>query len=233
MALIRVSGLISDIIGKIGGTVFQRTQGGLTARNQSAPINSNTLRSNKHKVNTVSIQSQWQLLTIAERNQWSTYATFLNKKQKKNPNLSINGHQLFINVNAIRYDMTLTSLIFQPPLLSTPTMVPVPLPISIVTLVINFGQMVFTLSRNVLTANDVIILYLSRPLTASQTTSNVKTILMKSSTIDGPEFDPTSYYETVYGRKLIVGEWVQTRIAIWDTTSNNYSSFDVQRVLTQ
>ncbi len=225
MARIKTSALISDISGKVNGSVFQRNQGGLVMRNESGKINSNTIRSNTHKVNLVSVQGAWLLLSNAERLQWQSYATYLNKKQKKNPTLSINGHQLFINVNTVRYDMLGTSALFSPPILTTPTLTPLPQPISIVTIVINFGDITITLDRAVTAANESILLFMSRPLRATQMSANQKMVLMKTSTQDGLDFIPTSYYEEVYGRKLISGEYVQTKMAIYDNVSNNYSAF--------
>src|SRR3972149_2337274 len=114
MARIQTSALISNISGKINGSVFQRNQGGLIMRNQSGKINSNTLRSNSQKVGLADIQGNWQLLTDGQRLLWQTYAIYLNKKQKKNPTLNINGQQLFININAIRYALSSDNALFQP-----------------------------------------------------------------------------------------------------------------------
>src|SRR3972149_7530721 len=103
MARIQTSALISNISGKINGSVFQRNQGGLIIRNQSGKINSNTLRSNSQRVGMSSVQGDWQSLTDAQRLTWNTYATYLDRKQRRNPTLSINGQQLFIDINTVRY----------------------------------------------------------------------------------------------------------------------------------
>lgn len=231
MARIKTSALISDISGKVNGSVFQRTQGGLSMRNQSGKINSNTARSNLRKVGMSSVQGEWQLLSDAERLLWNTYAVYLNKKQKHNLSLSINGHQLFINVNSIRYDLSSVNALFSPYLLSTPVLAPLPQPISVDLIVINFADITVTLDRAIDVTKEVVILFLSRPLTGSQMSPNQKMILMKSPTLNGTDFICTDYYESVYGRSVAAGEWLQTKVAVYNTDSENYSSYSVKRVL--
>lgn len=229
MARVKTSALISDISGKINGSVFQRNQGGLILRNQGGKINSNTLRSNGHKVGMAGIQVDWQNLSDADRLLWQTYALYLNKKQVKNNSLNINGHQLFINVNSIRYDLSFYNALFQPYLLSTPVLAPLPLPINITSIERDGLDLNCNLDRVISNVDDVIICYLSRPLLPSQQSANQKLTLMKASTNSGSLFECNAYYVSVYGRVLEVGEWVQSKIAIYNTASENYSAFSVNR----
>lgn len=229
MARVTLSGLVSNIVGKINGTVFQGSQGGLVMRNQSGKINSNTIRSNKRKVGMATIQGEWQKLTNNERTLWQTYAIYLNKKQKHNPSLFVNGHQLFISINSIRYDLSPDNSLFQPYLLSTPILTPLPQPINITSINRNGLALELNLDRTINNLTEVIICYLSRPLWASQTTAYTKTILMKAPTNSGNNFECNAYYVDVYGRIIEVGEYVQTRIAIYSTVSQNSSSYSVNR----
>lgn len=229
MARIKTSAIIADINGKLNGSVFQRTQGGLCIRNQSGRVDSNTLRSNGRKVGMSAVQTDWQNLTNSERVLWNTYAIYLNKKQKKNPSLLINGHQLFININSIRYDLSADNSLFQPYLLSTPVLAPLPAPINITSIVRNGVALECNLDRAISNLSEVIICYLSRPLSASQMSVNNKTILMKAPTNTGSLFECNAYYVNTYGRIIEVGEYVQAKIAIYSTVSQNYSSFSVNR----
>ena len=231
MARVKTSAIIADISGKLNGSVFQRNQGGLCIRNQSGKINSNTLRSNSRKVGMSVVQGAWQSLTAAERLLWETYSVYLSKKQKHSNSLIINGHQLFLNINSIRYDLSSSNALFQPYLLSTPILQPLPQPINVSLIVINFGDITVTLDRAVDATKEVVVLFLSRPLSGSQQSAHQKLILMKSPTINGTDFIVTDYYEEVYGRILNVGEYVQSKVAIYNTDSENYSSYSVQRVL--
>ena len=230
MARIKTSALISSIIGKLNGSVFQNSQGGLIIRNQPAKINSNTLRSNSHKVGLSSVQGDWQNLTNQERTLWQTYALYLNKKQKHNTSLIINGQQLFIDVNTIRYDLSADNTLFQPYLLTTPILSPVPQPINILSIERNGLALECNLDRAISQLTEVIICYLSRPLLPSQTSAHIKTTLMKAPTNTGSLFECNAYYVNVYGRIIEVGEWVQSRIAIYSTVSESYSTYSVQLV---
>lgn len=228
MARVKLSAFVADISGKINGTVFQRNQGGLCMRNQSGKINSNTARSNLHRVGMSTVQVQWQQLTNAQRLLWQTYAVYLNKKQKKSQSLIVNGHQLFLNINSIRFDLSTENSLFQPYLLTTPVLAPLPLPINILSVVRNGVALEFNLDRAVGLTN-VIILFLSAPLLGSQMSAHRKLILMKSPTNTGTLFECNAAYVNVYGRVPEVGEYIQTKIAIYDTAAENYSSFSVQR----
>jgi len=230
MARIQTSALLNDISGKINGSVFQRTQGGLCMRSQGGKINSNTTRSNLHKVGLASVQGAWQSLTASERVLWNTYAIYLNKKQKKNPTLTINGHQLFININSIRYDLSGVNTLFQPYLLTTPVLTPVPQPINVTTIFSDGFAFSVSFDRVVDDTTEVIILFLSRPLISSQMSGYIKSTLMLTSTIASNSIIPTDYYKEVYGRVIQPGEFIQTKVAIYSTVSQNYSSFSVQRI---
>lgn len=229
MARVKTSSLISDISGKLNGTVFQRNQGGLIMRNQSGKINSNTSRSNLQRVGLAAIQGAWQSLTDSERTLWQTYAIYLNKKQHHSNSLIVNGHQLFININSIRYALSGANSLFQPYLLTTPTLAPLPQPINITSIQRNGVALECNLDRAISNVDDVIILYLSRPLRGSQMTSHVKLTLMQAPTNTGTQFECNAYYYSVYGRVVEVGEFVQSKIAIYNTASHNYSSYSVQR----
>jgi hypothetical protein len=230
MARIKTSALISDISGKLNGTVFQRTQGGLCMRNQSGKINSNTPANNSHKIGLSTVQVSWQSLTNSERLLWQTYSIYLNKKQKKNPTLTVNGHQLFIDINTIRYDLSPDNTLFQPYPLTTPILAPLPQPINITTIERDGLALKVNLDRAVNNTKEVIILYLSRPLLGSQMSSYIKVLLMKSPTNSGTEFECNASYFYSYGRRPNVGEWLQTKIALYSTDSQNYSSYSVQRI---
>jgi hypothetical protein len=225
MARITTSALIADISGKLNGSVFQRTQSGLIIRNQGGKINSNTARSNYHRSGLSSIQYEWQQLTPAERTLWQTYAIFLDKKQKKNPTKNINGHQLFININSLRYDLSQYVNLFSPWLLSTPLLIPIPQPINALSVERNGVALYVNLDRAVDQTQEVVICFLSRPLTGSQMSSHTKMILMNEPTNSGTEFQCNVWYGDVYGRTVDVGEWIHVRVALYSTVSENYSNY--------
>ena len=230
MARVQLSALVNDISGKVGGSVFQRTQGGLALRSNSGKINSNSAQSNSKKVSMSTVQGGWQSLTDAERLVWTTYAVYLNKKQKHNTSLILNGHQVFLNVNCLRSDLSSSNTLFVPYLLSAPIFAPLPLPISVSIITTNFGDLTITFDRAVDNTTEVIAIYLSRPLSASQQSGNQKLVLMKAQTDTGFDFICTDYYKSVYGRLPNAGEWIQLKVALYSTTSENFSSHTVKRI---
>lgn len=227
MARIQTSSLISNISGKLNGSVFQRTQGGLTLRNRNTPVNSNSPRSNLRKVGMATVQNDWQTLTPAERTLWQVYSTYIQKKQKKNVGLNINGHQLFININSVRFDLSSSNVLFQPYLLVTPKLIPLPQIISVDAVSEGFGDLRVAFHRVVDSSKEVIICFASRPLKSSEQSANQRMVLMKSPTLNESYISIYDYYVSVFGRTAYAGEYIQVKVAIYSTDSENYSSYCV------
>lgn len=229
MAKIQTSSLIANISGKLNGSVFQRTQGGLSLRNRNTSVNSNTPRSNLRKVGMATVQNDWQTLTTAERTLWQMYSTYIQKKQKKNSGLNINGHQLFIAINSIRFDLSSSNVLFQPYLLVSPKLVPLPLLINVDAVSYAFDSLRVSFDRVIDASTEVVICFMSRPLKASEQSPNQKMVLMKVATLDESYIEITDYYVEVFGRPLFAGEFVQVKLAVYSTASENYSSYSVYR----
>src|SRR3972149_8638966 len=119
MAIITTSALISDITGRIQGTTFQRTQGGLCARNQRAQRNSNTNSQNFNKTGISSILNAWINLTQSEREQWNQYAIYRNIKQKRNQSRTISGQHICMPEKPARHPKNNSGNIFLNPIHST------------------------------------------------------------------------------------------------------------------
>src|SRR3989304_6612380 len=144
MALIRTSALIADITGRIAGSCFQRSQGGLIMRAQRAQRNSNTNAQQFQKVGINEIMLTWTSLTQAQRDQWNQYAIYRNIKQKKNPTRTISGHQIFIRENNLRYSMQGYGTFYNNPIHDTPVLASPPNPIIALTLIGFPGELVVT-----------------------------------------------------------------------------------------
>lgn len=99
MALIKPSGTISDIRGKIGGTVFANSGAGLVMKNLTSPVNRNTIRQNNQRNVIADLQSQWLQLTNHQRGCWDHWLKLFPIKQNNFNKLPINGQQAFIKIN--------------------------------------------------------------------------------------------------------------------------------------
>jgi len=230
MARVQLSALLNDISGKLNGSIFQRTQGGLCIRSNSGKINSNTISSNKRRVGLSIVQNAWTSLTDAERLQWKIYSQYIQIKQKKNPTLYVNGHQLFINYNTLRLALSYNNLLFTPALCTVPIMAPLGQPISINSLHMNGVALEVNLSYIVNNAQEVIILYMSRVLSPSQISGYQKLILMDAPTNSGNQFECNAVYYNTYGYRPTIGDWVQTKISIYDITRQSYTTYAEQRI---
>ncbi len=233
MARIITSSLISNISGKLNGSVFQRSQGGLTLRNKTSHVNSNSSRSNLRKIGMATVQSAWQSLSNSDRQLWQVYATFIGKKQKHNSGLNVNGHQLFLNYNSIRYDLSSSNASLDPYLLTTPVLTPLPLPLVPNEVLNSAGNVLVSFDRVLDTDTDIAVCFISRPLLPSQFSSNQKLTLMKAPTTNDNFISIGDYYETVYGRKIQSGEYCQVKLAIYSLTTQSISSYSSDRFLVQ
>jgi len=229
MARVKLSGLVSDISGRINGTVFQRNQSGLIMRNQSGNINSNTVRSNTQRNSTAIIQSSWQLLTDNQRLLWQNYSIFIGHKQKRNSSLNINGHQLFIKINSLRLALSPVNDLFTTWLLSTPIFSPLISPFQITSIGIDVTLLKVVFDTEIFAGTQVVAVFISRPLRGSQLSGNQKLTLMKSSTFNGFYLDINDYYITVYGRVPVPGEFVQAKVCVWEDTAGSFSNYSVNR----
>jgi hypothetical protein len=99
MAVIKLSGLITQISGKVGGSVFCKTKNGQIVKNNSfsLPQNSPAQSIAQTKIQTVS--SRWLLLTPGEKSAWSAEAVNYPYLNKVGETSIYNGYQLFLKLN--------------------------------------------------------------------------------------------------------------------------------------
>lgn len=102
MARIKTSAIITDIRGKVQGTVFQQSQGGLIIRNNPAPINPNTPSQSLSRAISFNLQQSWKSLSDIQRTLWDNFVSFNPIGQKNNSTRFLNGQQAFIKLNTYR-----------------------------------------------------------------------------------------------------------------------------------
>lgn len=117
MALIKLSGVASQIQGKVGGSVFQTGKSGQILRNQPRPTNSNSYLQNRIRNITYYLQNRWRNLTVAQRTEWDLWAKWLKVEQNNISGRFIDGQQAYIRTNFYRYfynETILDNPVFQP-----------------------------------------------------------------------------------------------------------------------
>lgn len=102
MALVKVGATLSEISGTIGGVVFARNKGGLTARNKSSVVNPNTELQQANRTRFASLTSYWSSLDQAERNSWNLAASDLPITNRLGEARYLSGAQLFQRQNLPR-----------------------------------------------------------------------------------------------------------------------------------
>lgn len=129
MAKIQLSALASQINGKLGGSVFLNTAGGLAIRQNKAnnPLKNNSSRFVASRFGSVS--SQWRNLSIEERQLWKDFAFSKQVTTIYNTPRTPSGYETFCKINAVRLNAG-KSIITTPPVIRS---LPVELDIEIST----------------------------------------------------------------------------------------------------
>ena len=192
MALIKTGSIISDIRGKVKGTVFQRTAGGLTLRSQSAPINKNSNRQTKTRNFTNILQQQWRLLSPEERQTWLQFTNFNPIQQKRNSELFINGQQAFIKLNSYRLEYGFT--ILTTPQFSKCETTPVDISIQLA------GPNLFVRTDRVMNSRfEFIVLFMTVNLIPTINNPGSRFKLIKFTTTNSDNFNIKDEYKAIFG----------------------------------
>ena len=103
MARVKLSALMSDIRGKLNGSVFQSNNGILSLRRYSTPTNSKQPTAELNKIVSSVIQSAWLGLSDSDRAAWVQYAAVVKKSTKNSAFKFMSGQALFAHINFYQY----------------------------------------------------------------------------------------------------------------------------------
>ena len=230
MAIVKFSGLISEIVGRSGGSVFQKTRAGTIIRPQRAKQNNNRLNLYNSMVGISVIQQGWQSLTPTEKQLWETYSIFRKRQTRKNPQLFLKGQDTYMVENSIRFQLAQANAILTPVLSSTPILTTPPSSINITQILNTGADMEITTDIPVDDTYQVVIIYLTRPLGASQISNWNKKRLMRFNTVFGSFQYIGSVYTQAYGRLLQAGEYVNYKIGLYDNNIRTFGAFTEGRL---
>lgn len=219
-----LSALVSDLKGKLGGTVFQRTQGGLSVRSQPGVKKGWVQGVQINKGFMLTLMRNYSTFTAAQINMWEQYAIYLNKKQQSNNQLSLSGQSLFIYQQMRRFQGFMITSGVTPQTITDPVIQPDPLPITIEDLILNFSDLDVLLSRALDSTNEYLLIKMSRPLLPSQKSGYAKKVIIPYVEEDDIAVNVAPAYLAYYGRLPVAGEFVNCSIAIGMKTTNGISS---------
>ena len=100
MAIIITGVAVSQMSGRVGGTIFSRNRGGAYMRNGSIPSTVTTPAAESIKAITASMSQAWAGLGQATREQWVEWATQNPVINRLGQSRTLSGHQAFVQLNA-------------------------------------------------------------------------------------------------------------------------------------
>jgi hypothetical protein len=219
MAIIQLSGLVSDIRGSIGGNTYQRSAGGMVVRSKPKPVGRGT-NSQFNQRNIISqLNFLWNSLTDTQRSQWSSFAQYTNGVNRTNNQRTTgnNGKTQFFAVNSwlLLYGYTFISVpTFAPPLNVLPPYIDAQGKSD------NLGRIVGNLD----VATQFLVVQVSLPQSFTTVTANTGFRTMVFTSVDGSVQDWTVAYLNQFGLSLEYGRkyWVSTRVV--DYVNGNISA---------
>lgn len=99
MAKIKLSALVSDIKGKMEGTVFARNSGGLYMRNNPIGVQKMTAKWGANKSRFASVVSSWRELTAKQQASWNEMAVNYTGHSIFGDDRKRSGYELFVKIN--------------------------------------------------------------------------------------------------------------------------------------
>lgn len=201
MARIKPSALVSDIRGKIGGSVFQKASSGLVVRAKSTPINKRTASQIISRNIAFLTTTAWLQLSAADRDQWANYVQYNPVNQRNSRELLISGQQAFLKFNNYRLQYSLSILTV--PEFNKCELTPVELTLSRVGMMLRVSS-----SRPLVASDEYIILFITVRMSTAINNPGSRYKLIKFVTTNGVNFDVASEYVDVYGAIPEVGDTV-------------------------
>lgn len=206
MAIVKFTN-ISDIRGKIGGTIYQSGRSGIIMRKSfnHRQVSSHTQSLSQNY--TQQCQYYWQTMTEPQRHAWNTLAVNFPVQQKNITGRAITGHELFIRYNYYRLRAGLS--IFTS---ANPVLYPV-LPYSC-----SPEYSLFTLyvrgNRAINPMGEKLLLFMSAPAVKSNNQFLNKLRLLDFTTVNSTIQTYTVNYLATFGNLYFPGDKIYFRYAV-------------------
>lgn len=218
MAIITPSALITDIKGKIAGSVFQRSTGGIMMRVKPSAIGQGSKAQLQIRLINAELAFDWQALTDAQRLVWKTFADFCNGAgvTKNGRKSSSSGRAEFMSVNF--YTKLYKVALLLEPKFVTPPPTSEPCPPE------NYSCIGLMDSDFILdTTKQILITKVSKPQgkTTTKHCSGTRTLVYAQ--VNGTLQDWSAAYELAYGTQLILNKKYWISLQVLDFTTGRFS----------
>lgn len=223
MALVKPSGTISTISGKVGGLIFANSGAGLTVRSFTAPVNRNTIRQNNQRIIIDTMQQEWRLLTPTQRDCWALWIRLFPIKQNNFNGLPINAQQAFIKINS-------TLRLYSHPIIKDPLFRASILEPNSYNMNLVGGTLILTSIRIMDNSLEFIELFCTVVLPATRNNPGTLLKTMLFTTTNGTIHDITTAYINVFGKLPTVGQKIFFKAKTIDLLTGTSPGFQQESV---
>ena len=219
MAKVKLGAIVADLRGKIGGSIFVKSAGGLILRNNTTPINKDSVPQSDRKNITANLQWEWQRLTQAQRDCWVTWTKLNPITQIRDVDLLINAQQTFIKLNFYRRLAGIS--IIKDPNFDTTIIEPIE-----ATVLLSAGNLLLSLSRSLNDDLELFILFLTFRVTPTRNNPGTGFRYIKFEQSPGKQIYPLARaYENVFGIALVPGEQIFMKFTTADRLNGKLLTF--------
>lgn len=218
MARITPGVLITDIRGKVGGSVFQKNSSGLILRNSTRNVDVVNSKTSARRASMQSVQVGWRTITAAQRTQWNAWSAFNPIVQQNNAGKFLSGHQCYVQINFYRSLFSLTSL--SSPVFTKSSLLP-----AFPTLYQGVDDLSCITSRDIDSTNEIFILFLSPPISKGRTQATNATRLIVFDQSSANDFNIAAAYISLFGAVPNLFDNVAQKWAIMDKTNGVVTAY--------
>jgi hypothetical protein len=230
MALVKFSALVSEIVGRMGHSIFQNSRSGTVLHPMHTNLNSSRSNNYRQQSNVAQIQAAWQALTPAERQLWEVYAQFRNRPTRKMSGLFLRGQDTFVLENSIRLIFNAAGGALAPAILIAPVITPPPGQIAFTNITNTAGVLSYNTDQSFNPAENFYMIYISRPLLGSQMSGWNKQKLICKPNAAGNYQVITSQYLALWAVIPNTGQYVNTEIFNYSILTNTFGASTKQRI---
>ena len=199
MARIKLSALISEISGKVGGTVFQKNKNGWSMKNKSVGTKKLSPRSQNIKSINLRISTAWANLSQANRNLYAQFVSFIRISQVKNTSNYISAYEYFRKNNFYRLFYSIS--ILETPVFSVLTFQSLTADLSL-----SMGSLYIDLDRYLDSGIEFLIISLTKPLNSGAYNNKSLYKMLPIVTTSSIQLDITAEYLAIFHVLPVIGQ---------------------------
>lgn len=225
MAIVQYSSLVNKIIGKVGGSVFQKMGQSLGIREHRSFRPSGSVKACASRIALVSLGSVWGSLALAQQQSWGTAAASYTFYNRYGAAIILNGWQLFLYINKVRL---VAGIALNPIPQNYFALTP---PITADSPFSNYSGYWSPIMNPANTATTVTLFYISPIQSAVQVLTNQKWyFLFLMSTTDSFPPNLYSYCLSIWNRKPVATERFWYKVRRFDLSKNQWVGSNVSQV---